>query len=399
MSHTLPEGDRPILNSGIVRTRYLPMFRVRGQQELFRFGDLLKQIGIKLTLPPNDVPYIEPSKPIEGVYATGTAFQVNRVVLFTATSKMPGPSFALSAGPPAFGGSCPASALGEDTKQSKEILAAQIRANPPPKDKPRKVDDSSFTFAKGHSFKKLPVLQGTDDDDDDDDARIANLTPGVQARYYPDPAFVCRDCYALKNNYNYPSKQVNDMIHYAWVKQELRLGKQQGVGARRLGEALAYAIQHVNYTRAEGFQPYFRIHDAGDFYSKDYLEAWVVCASMMTHMRFWAPTRQWVFADWVPALRSAEERVRAAGGWLTIRPSVLRIDDPVPMLDGLSAGSGVSSKNPVELHSQGCVWVCPVYNKVIQRPDGTSVEAASCLEAGCTMCWDQPGIPVSYGAH
>jgi len=26
-------------------------------------------------------------------------------------------------------------------------------------------------------------------------------------------------------------------------------------------------------------------------------------------------------------------------------------------------------------------------------------EAVSCLEAQCTVCWDQPGITVTYGAH
>ena len=378
----LPDGDRPILNSGIARTRYLPMFRVRGEQELFQFDELLDRVGIRLDLPPNGEPQIVPSLPLEGVYATGGKFQINKAALFTSTSKMPGPSFAIPAGPPDFGGTCPASALGEDKAASMATLTEQVRANSPTKGKPRRVDDSAFTFASGQSFKKLPVLQGPAA------AKKNAYSPGVDpAAYYPDPAFVCRSCYALNGNYNYPSKQVNDMLHLAWVKQELKLG-----GAERLGHALAFAIQHVNLTRPEGFQPYFRIHDAGDFYTPEYLEAWVVCASMMTHMRFWAPTRQWVFAKWVPLLRSAEERVRAAGGWLTIRASVLRIGDPVPMLPGLSAGSGVSADDP-------CAWVCPVYNLVVPQPDGSMAEASSCMEANCTMCWDQPAIPVSYGAH
>jgi hypothetical protein len=204
---------------------------------------------------------------------------------------------------------------------------------------------------------------------------------------------IVSNCYALKGNYNYPSKQVNDMIHGAWVAQELREG-----GPQRLGQALAYAIQHINISRPQGFQPYFRIHDAGDFYSEEYLEAWVVCASMMTHMRFWAPTRQWVFKKWVPLLQSAEQRVRSAGGHLVIRPSVLRFHDPVPMIGGLAAGSGVSAEE-----REPCVWVCPVYNKLVPRaqPDGSILmeEAVSCIEAQCTMCWDQPGVPVSYGGH
>jgi hypothetical protein len=374
----LPEGNRPIINPGIARTRYLPMFRARGETQLYQFTELLKRVGIRLELPPDDAPYLVPAVPLEGVYATGTTFQINKAALFTNTSKMPGPSFAIPAGPPAFGGTCPASALGENVARSKTILEQRVREG-----SARNPGDPDFTFKQGRS---LPMLG-----DPQPETPKAGLVPGVAKTYNGDASFVCRSCYALDGNYNYPSKQVNDMLHLAWIEHELTAG-----GPVRLGTALAYAIHHVNLTREEGFQPYFRIHDAGDFYSPEYLEAWVVCASMMTHMRFWAPTRQWVFAKWVALLQSAEERVRAAGGWLTIRPSVLRIGDPVPMIAGLSAGSGVSAEDP-------CAWVCPVYNKIVPRvqPDGSveMVDAASCLEANCTMCWDQPGIPVSYGAH
>lgn len=377
----LPEGDRPILNPGIARTRYLPMFRAHGDPQLSQFTDLLKRVGIRLELPPGEAPYLVPTVPLEGVYATGTTFQINKASLFTNTSKMPGPSFAIPAGPPAFGGTCPASALGENVARSRTLLEQRVREGSGRRGEAGK-GDPSFTFKSGRS---LPMLG------DSSAEPKGGLVQGVAKTYNGDANFVCRSCYALDGNYNYPSKQVNDMLHLAWIEHELEAG-----GPTRLGTALAYAIQHVNLTRPEGFQPYFRIHDAGDFYSPEYLEAWVVCASMMTHMRFWAPTRQWVFTKWVELLRNAEERVRAAGGWLTIRPSVLRIGDPVPTLPGLSAGSGVSAEDP-------CAWVCPVYNKVVERrqPDGTIelVDAASCLEANCTMCWDQPAIPVSYGAH
>jgi len=376
----LPEGDRPILNPGIARTRYLPMFRIKGEQQLYPFTELLQRVGIRLELPPGDAPYLVPNSPLEGVYATGSTFQINKASLFTNTSKMPGPSFAIPAGPRTFGGTCPAAGLGEDEKRSAEILTQRVREGTGKKTRKGEElpGDPNFTFKRHPSLpmlgapteKKNPYTEG--------------VTPSA---YTEDPTFVCRSCYALNSNYNYPSKQVNDMLHLAWIEYELAAG-----GAERLGHALAFAIQHVNLTRPEGFQPYFRIHDAGDFFSPEYLEAWVVCASLMTHMRFWAPTRQWVFKKWVPLLISAEERVRAAGGWLTIRASVLRIGEPVPMIPGLSAGSGVSAEDP-------CAWVCPVYNQVVPQPDGTLKEAAACLEANCTMCWDQPSIRVSYGAH
>jgi len=322
-------------------------------------------------LPPGDAPYLVPGEPLVGEYANGNTFPINKAALFTNTSKMPGPSFAIPAGPPSFGGTCQAAAMGENVVRSRKILEERV--------------------GLPMQRMRLPVLHGADADEPEGDLGEAGLTPGVAASYDGDPSFVCRSCYALNANYNYPSKQLNDMLHLAWIEYELAQG-----GPERLGTALAYAIQHVNITRKQGFQPYFRIHDAGDFHKAEYLEAWVVCASMMTHMRFWAPTRQWVFPRWVELIASAVARTRAAGGWLVIRPSVLRIGDPVPMPAGMAAGSGVSADD-------ACVWVCPVYNKMVPKPqpDGSVKleEAGSCLEASCTMCWDQPSVQVSYGAH
>lgn len=364
----LPEGDRPIVNPGIAKTRYRVDFRTADGALTGQLEELIQRVGVRLQLDPGEPPYVVPGKPLVGQYDTGTQFKINKASLFTNTSKMPGPSFAIPAGPPAFGGTCPASGLGENVSRSRQIM----------------------TERSGIEIKRvrLPVLQGLGDDD-----APKGLTSGVAASYDGDESFLCRSCYALSGNYGYPSKQVNDMMHLAWIKYELSQG-----GPERLGYALAYAIQHVNMVRPEGFQPYFRIHDAGDFFSEEYLEAWVVCASLMTHMRFWAPTRQWVFAKWIDSLRSAQDRVRAAGGWLVIRPSVLRIGDPAPMIPGLSAGSGCSSEE-----KDPCIWACPVYNKLVPRPqpDGSvkMEEAGSCLEANCTMCWDQPAVPVSYGAH
>lgn len=360
----MPDGNRPILNPGIARTRYAPMFATQDGRMSGQFYELAEKVGVTLQLPPGRAPYLLPGESLVGTYATGRTFAVNKAALFTNTSKMPGPSFAIPAGPPNFGGTCPAAALGENYARSVKIL-----------------EERTGIEIKTRS---LPVLG-------DSDSGLGAMTPGVLKSYDGDPSFVCRSCYALNGNYNYPSKQVNDMMHLAWIRHELAQG-----GPERLGTALAYAIQHVNITRKEGFQPYFRIHDAGDFDTPEYLQAWVHCASLMKHMRFWAPTRQWVFPKWVKLLRSAMVAVREAGGWLVIRPSVLDIGDEIPALDGLPAGSGVSAPDP-------CAFQCPVYNKLIPTvlPDGTPAmtEAVSCIEANCTMCWDQPSIPVSYGAH
>jgi hypothetical protein len=221
-----------------------------------------------------------------------------------------------------------------------------------------------------------------------------NAAPRAVRVTQPDShdSFICRSCYALGHNYIYPSKQLNDMTHLAWCRQELAAG-----GPERLGKALALAIQHIDMYRQAGFQPFFRIHDAGDFESPEYLEAWVICCALMKHMRFWAPSRQWIFKKWADLYRSAEKRVRDAGGWLVIRPSALRACEPAPAISGLTAGSGVGANT-----SEPCIWVCPVYNQIVMKlqPDGTvkAEEAVSCLEAQCTLCWDI-NTTVSYGLH
>ena len=289
----LPPAEQPITQASIVKTRFSDvMFQTADGRLKGQFSELIARVGVRLELPEGEAPYLVPGQPLLGTYDTGTTFQINKAAIFTNTSKMPGVSFAIPAGPPAFGGTCPAAALGENVARSKAIVEPMAEVK----------------------VKRLPVLG-----DAAPTPAKSGLMPGVKANYDGDASFTCRSCYALDGNYRYPSKQVNDMMHLAWVEYELAQG-----GPERLGRALAFAIQHANQTREEGFQPYFRIHDAGDFYSPEYLEAWVVCASLMTHMRFWAPTRQWVFAKWVPLLVSAERRVRDAGGWLVIRPSVLK---------------------------------------------------------------------------
>lgn len=84
----------------------------------------------------------------------------------------------------------------------------------------------------------------------------------------------CSDCYAEKNNYNYPSVKISQ--------------------ARRL-ELLA----HPDWRRAMVWQiarleePYFRWHDSGDIQSVQHFEAILdVCEATPT-VAHWLPTQEW----------------------------------------------------------------------------------------------------------
>jgi len=55
------------------------------------------------------------------------------------------------------------------------------------------------------------------------------------------------------------------------------------------------------------FAGHMRIHVAGDFFSKGYIEAWKLICQLRPHTQFWAYTRSWV----IPELRDALEELRA----------------------------------------------------------------------------------------
>jgi hypothetical protein len=132
----LPEGTRPIVSPAIARTRFLEDFYANlpsGEKVTGKFYDVAKKIGITLKVqntPPFS--YLELNSPIYGRYMTGRVFSRRYTALFTATSKMPGPSFAIPAGPPSFGGTCQASAMGDDVAASRKILetAADMKIEP-----------------------------------------------------------------------------------------------------------------------------------------------------------------------------------------------------------------------------------------------------------------------------
>ena len=131
--------------------------------------------------------------------------------------------------------------------------------------------------------------------------------------------------------------------------------------------------------RGEG---YFRIHDAGDFFSVAYTAAWGRIARALPLVRFWAPTRSWALhgrfrPDGDPLLAA----LRELNGLLnvTVRPSAIFLEEPPPVIPGLSAGSTVTRDR--------ASVTCP---KSLHRP-------ARC--GTCRRCWDEPLVPVTYLRH
>lgn len=174
---------------------------------------------------------------------------------------------------------------------------------------------------------------------------------------------VCGSCYARKGNYRLPSVVDIQAARTAWTRAAVA----DGSFGQKMHCDLAYL--------AWGDVQYFRIHDAGDFFSPRYVDAWAEVARSLPHVQFWAPTRSYLVR---PILDRLVELNKLPN--VTIRPSALRMDEPAPVVEGLSYGSGVAKKRFHET-----ARMCPAPS-----------QGNACQD--CRACWNNTG-DVYYHAH
>jgi hypothetical protein len=259
--------------------------------------------------------------------------------IFTFTTKMSCPSYSLPAGPPALKGvqENPVRHLGTCPASLSSTIAAQ----------------------RGYQKFHEPVTAG-------------------QA------GFICDICYAGKSRYLYPNMKVKQMAVLAWTVMSLENGsfvEQMVLALRRLHKQDVIDVLAVKNTSVD----FFRIHDAGDFYSIPYYHAWCDVIEAMPDVSFWAPTRMWVFPGFLEAFR------RRKPANLSLRPSALTTDALPPRGTPMSAGTMVNSDkvDVIKVPSPsafGRIWPCPAYESKSEhncasapRPDGTG--------DGCRTCW------------
>lgn len=247
--------------------------------------------------------------------------------LFTWTSKMSCPSFSLPAGPMEQGGTCPAS--------------------------------KASSIEREGSYEKF--------------------TPSI-SRIPEGQMFICDTCYAGKGRYLlYKSMSLGQVAKFRWVQKTLR----SGTFVRRMTEAIA-SLLHADIERVLAAKlvsnRFFRIHDSGDFFSPEYYKGWVEVCHNLPQVKFWAPSRQWVYAKW----RELFSNYPPPGN-LSLRPSALFTSAPPPAIPGMAAGS-----TSIDGRMDAPVWNCPAY-----EGDGDH----SCAAAGCRVCWSAPRKPVNYLTH
>ena len=163
---------------------------------------------------------------------------------------------------------------------------------------------------------------------------------------------VCASCYAKKGNYLYESVQ-------GGLQRRL-----EALVNSRWAEGMIKLVGH--YTNEN--DPYFRIHDSGDFQSVKHIEQWVAVARALPWVNFWAPSRE---------ARMVAQARRTVTDW----PANLVIRISAPMVGRASKISG-----PTSSVDAGVGHRCPA-----------PTQGNKC--GPCRACWDLTVANVDYCKH
>lgn len=339
---------------------------------------------------------------------------VSQYQLLSWTSKMNAPSWSIPAGAPQLGGSCPGAVAGQSIAPDTERAAAAKLVN---------------------IGLRRPV--GTP----------VNLA-----------ASICQRCYATGGQYSTGQVQYAQVLRYLWARQaiEVKVPGPRGMSTAFV-ETMVYAIDNANYRlqggkvttkedvvdpdtgeiktvkKAEWMSPeptgrrFFRIHDSGDFFSKNYLRQWKQIADRIPDVTFWAPSRIWATQWGIDLVNEINAPRSGSANNLIIRPSAYEINAAGPC----RLGPGWAAPTTV-IAAEGNLGMTPeleeyVYSKaqrvdpVMTGPDprydwncqayAVDDKGHTCRKAvappgyggpdgkGCRACWIAPDASVNYTLH
>lgn len=191
--------------------------------------------------------------------------------------------------------------------------------------------------------------------------------PGAALRR-ADPGSVCSQCYAYKGRYMFasvrdPARRRLEILRNTepplWVSAMTRL-------LRREASKLAKV-------------PWFRWHDSGDVISVDHALSLIDVAARCPDIKFWLPTQEPLI------IRSAALQWKRK--WptnLCVRIGRVKVDDAGDVLMTPPCPQATASVVVTDVEKVTCP--ATLYTK-------------TCLEAGCSLCWN-PKIPlVRYKLH
>lgn len=266
--------------------------------------------------------------------------------MLVETTKMGCYSWNLPAGPLRFGGACPGANMAFDVAHVAEIdPMAPVRI--------KNAVRRSRTYAAGKYSMAIPSTR----------KEIAER-------------FICNGCYAMKGSYGNQSV----LCAMAWKKMWLRgFALPTGQFVDAMVGAIQLSRNKLRQRRNKASGPrelaaiphpdFFRIHDSGDFFSREYLEAWFDVCRALPDVHFWAPSRVWTTS----AMARDMERIIAQGKLpknLALRPSGLFFDGPEPKVPGYSGGTSSttitfntkSGRIHMDIASTSDdTWGCPAY--------------------------------------
>jgi len=355
---------------------------------------------------------------------------VESVPFFVGTSKMGCASWNLPAGPDVveadlgkgketvhFGGACPSAAglnLFERVHdltdlERKGLAEARVAAGERVVGLAHRLDADADLRAKGIATNVSAYHDETRD-----------------ARGHVTSGWICSWCYALKGNYRNVNQQFYQAMRLRWAEAALatpapgeaftsamrpkeRAEKSYFTWFMTLAIERYYAPEKWEDRAVYAEDPrFFRIHDSGDLYSLPYTWAWIEVARRLPHVRFWAPTRMWMFAPFLRAFETAPPN-------FAIRPSALHFRDDAPVIPGMAGGSTAAASRlpnhwncPAMRHDRGsCIGALPFGD-----PDARWRRALPKDETACRVCWggfperstkaeqaEIAQIPVTYSQH
>lgn len=230
---------------------------------------------------------------------------IRQYKLLSWTSKMNAPSWSLPAGAPQIGGSCPGAVAGQS-------IAPEGA---------RRANAELVNIGLGR-----PV-----------DAPV-NLAQSI-----------CEHCYATGGQYSTGNVQFAQILRYLWAKQALGVPVQLTDGSESTAfiETMVFAINAANYKLTGGKaddteegepvqqdlppeatgRRFFRIHDSGDFFDREYFRQWKLIADRLPDITFWAPTRIWATSWGVDAVNTINADPRN----FIIRPSAYETNEAGPV--------------------------------------------------------------------
>jgi hypothetical protein len=178
----------------------------------------------------------------------------------------------------------------------------------------------------------------------------------VGAKLAKIPNSVCSGCYALKGNYTFPSVRAGQEARFAALNHPLWT---------------AGMVKLIGNASDRG-EPWFRIHDSGDFQSEDHILRWIIIALAVPGTRFWAPSKESTLVRRI---------LRLTGGWLP-RNLVIRLSAPIIGAAPPRAFTGL----PTSTVDSGQGLACPAPS-----------QGGECGK--CRACWRPSVANVDYHVH